>query len=258
MSVTFIPSLRSKPTVFAHPGIERSQGVDLTRRAGEGVGCLEVFVAASAPEPALRVNDERMPDATPEDRGTVGTDIARAGPRPLLRMLRHVFFNTQNKTRKETCAVGRWSLEDLSDGLAKHAVGRRRWHTGLKRLRLAGLHEPPVFRLLLIGRYHHIDAPGAQRFAAYRRARKVIAIGTPVARPAFGKATESAFDRDHSQVRSRHPRCSKLRLKVRCGVKPGLSPSSMCQRRIDKSDPRLLDSEKIALARYEPCSAGCK
>src|SRR5450432_543782 len=103
------------PAVFAHLGIERRQGVDLARRVDEGVACFEIFVTASAPEPASRIDHERVPDSTTEDRGTVGADIHTARPGSFRRVLCHEFLDFANEMRKELSAAGRRSLENFGN-----------------------------------------------------------------------------------------------------------------------------------------------
>src|SRR5436305_8726910 len=118
--------------ILPHLAVERSQGVDLVRGASEPVGGVEVLIAAGPPEAPPGIDDQRVADASPEDRGAVGARVHGAGPGALLRVGRHEVFDLAHEPREELGTLAGRSRERRRDGPAQHRIGRRGEDAGLE------------------------------------------------------------------------------------------------------------------------------
>lgn len=115
----------SPEPVLAHLSVERGQCVDLAGAISELVRRIEVRIATSPPEPPCGIDNERVPDASSEDRRTVCAVIHLGRPRPFLRMRCHEGLDLSDELREELSPVRSRRIESLRNGPAEHWFSRR-------------------------------------------------------------------------------------------------------------------------------------
>jgi hypothetical protein len=101
--------------VYMHLPVPWRERGNLARVVRQSIGGLEVFVAARAPETAIRVDNQWMADAATEDARTICPDMDMTGPRAFGGESGHCALDFSDKVLEESSAIIRRCSERFGD-----------------------------------------------------------------------------------------------------------------------------------------------